>query len=100
MPQRKDHNYLAKLILGNSLSDEEIDQINKVVDAPSQWMSPNEHRQLYHDVNPLRADSIEVNKGNIDREIARLVHIVADEDPAIQMLLDLQKMRRKYGNIR
>ena len=36
MPNRKVHNEYAKKIMGNRLSMEDIDDVNRIMDAPSQ----------------------------------------------------------------
>lgn len=94
MPNRDVHNKYAKKVLKN-MDIKEIDDVNKIMDAPSKVYGPH-HRKYYgHNKNPNAPDSLEINKGSIDREAARQVHIFLDEDKTLQKIIKLLELDKK-----
>lgn len=95
MPNRKVHNEYAKKIMGNRLSIEEIDDVNRIMDAPSQKYG-SQHRKYYgHSHNPVARDSLEINKGSASREVARRIHLMLDENKALQKFIKLKELMKK-----
>ncbi|MHB8552779.1 MAG: hypothetical protein ACYDAO_04245 [Thermoplasmataceae archaeon] len=95
MPNRNVHNKIAYELMKNTKSKYNrqklmkiIDSTNKEMDAPSQWLGKG-HRVLHHSTNPTRKDSVLINKGNIDRELARQIHIMLDTDKELKKLLKM-----------
>lgn len=94
MPNRNVHNRYAKMLL-KDMSLEEIDDVNRIMDAPSRIYGSH-HRKYYgHSHNPLAKDSLEINKGKINREVARQIHLILDEDKELQRLIKLKELMRR-----
>ncbi len=95
MPNRPVHNKIAyELMKGNRKIGKAklwalIDDTNKTMDAPSQWLGGS-HRVLHHSTNPTRRDSLMINKGDINREVARRIHIILDTDKELNALLKMR----------
>lgn len=99
MPNRDIHNKYAKKVLPR-MSLEEIDDVNRIMDAPSQKYG-SQHRKYYgHNPDPLAKDSLEINRYSIEREAARRVHLILDRNKNLQKiikLLEMDKENRKSG---
>lgn len=94
MPNRDIHNKYAKKILPG-MDMKEIDDVNKTMDAPSQRYG-SQHRKYYgHNKSPTAKDSLEINKGNVDREAARQIHLILDEDKTLQKVIKLMEQDKK-----
>ena len=93
MPNRDVHNKIAYDLMKKHSSKklyDLINDVNKEMDAPSQWLGGS-HRVLYHSKNATRLDSLIINKGNVNREIARRIHLILDYDKDLQKLIKIQE---------
>jgi hypothetical protein len=94
MPNRDVHNKYAKKVLPR-MRLEDIDDVNRIMDAPSQRYG-SQHRKYYgHNPDPLAKDSLEINKGSIAREAARRVHLLLDNNKNLQKVIKLLEMDKK-----
>ena len=95
MPDRKTHNKYAYGLMKKMLSMEEIDDVNRIMDAPSQIYG-SQHRKYYgHNRDPTAKDSLEINRGSAKREMARQVHLILDTDRELQKIIKLKELDRK-----
>jgi len=97
MASRSIHNAFTKRILKN-ISLSEINRVNKEIDAPVKTLGPY-HRMLYHDINPTSPDSLLINKGDMNREMIRQLHIWLDEhkefSESLELIDILKRMRKR-----
>ena len=87
MPNRDVHNKIAKFLFPH-ISMHIIDEVNMLMDEPSQWMGSH-HRSVFHSTNPARKDSLQITHGDPDRELLRQLHILIDYDRDVQRMLKL-----------
>lgn len=100
MPNRKVHNLIAKRITGYDY--DMIDKVNAKVDSTVKEKG-YQHREDYHDRNPMKKDSLEVTHGNVKKEIVRQIHITLDTNPKLNRmgkLLDTYTELIKHGRTR
>ena len=81
-----------------------IDKVNEKVDSTVKEKG-FQHREDYHDVNPIKKDSMEVTGLDPRKEVIRRIHIIMDTNPRINRMAKLteqyQKLRRmNHGNRR
>ncbi|MEM3192096.1 MAG: hypothetical protein QW292_08410 [Candidatus Parvarchaeota archaeon] len=65
-----------------------------MIDEPVKTIGPA-HRILYHDPNPFRIDSILINRGNINREMIRQLHIYLDRHKKLEEMIELSELLKK-----
>lgn len=99
MPSRKMHNLIAQKITRYNMNY--IDKINAKVDS-TVTEKGFQHREDFHDLNPLKKDSLEVTKGSPKAELVRKIHITLDLNPKLNRMAKnletIQKLnRRKHG---
>lgn len=93
MPNRKVHNEYAHKIM-KKMRLEDIDEVNMIMDAPSQRYG-SQHRKYYgHNKNPTAKDSLEINRGSASREMARRIHLILDEDKELQKIIKLRRINK------
>ncbi len=94
MANRSIHNRIAKTLLPFVPMDK-IDDTNRVTDEPVKWLGPS-HRVTRHDLNPVKMDSMLVNRGDWQREMVRQVHIAVDKTQAGKTI---EKVMEIYDNL-
>jgi hypothetical protein len=92
MADRKTHNDDVRLVM-HGLTWKEANAINAKIDSTVKTKG-QKHREDYHSLDMFKADSLEVNRGRLDYELARRIHITRDTDPKLKRLAKLQQALR------
>lgn len=100
MPNRRAHNLIAKRMTG--YDSKMIDEVNAKVDSTVKEKG-FAHREDFHDLNPIKNDSLQVTNGDPKKEVVRKIHIIVDTTPKLNRmgkLLDTFKSVKKNGKPR
>ena len=85
MPNRELHNLFAKMLL-QGISEKRIDQINKIIDGPSQTYGSS-HRRLFH--SPHHLALLALMEEDPDVLTVGLAHIILDNNKNLERLVTL-----------
>ena len=85
MPNRELHNLFAKMLL-QGIDEKRIDQINKLIDGPSQIYGSS-HRRLFH--SPHHLALLALMEEDPDVLTVGLAHLILDNNKDIEKVIKL-----------